>query len=68
MAKDLGVKEKFFLFYLSRPWPQFEATLRDACRQAFEVSEIHSDVKLIKVGAGEIDFREVLGIKREHAN
>lgn len=56
------LKFKFHLFYFSRPWPQFEATLLAACEEAARVEKIHSGVKLIKADDGEINFREILNL------
>jgi hypothetical protein len=63
---DLKTKGRFHLFYLAKPWPQFRETVKKACRKAYKVSKIHSDVKLIndeKQGKdAEVDFQKILGI------
>lgn len=61
MSKEnLEQKEKFRLFYLSRPWLPFEVTLLEACEIARKKAEIHSDVKLFKINGEEVNFQETL--------
>ncbi len=57
---DSEEKKKFRLFYLSRPWLPFDATLVEACKIAFDKAERFSDVKLTKVGGEEVDFKKIL--------
>lgn len=62
--EDLRRKSKFNLFYFAKPWPQFEATILEACEEAERVSKTHSGVKLIEVDICEINFQEILNMKR----